>query len=236
MTSPTSPIAIITGAGSGIGLATSQLLAAEGWTIALAGRRAEALNAAAATLPGSSHLCIPADISEPDACGELVRQTIAAFGRIDAIVNNAGFAPLLPIGDHTPGLIRQTFDINTLGPANLILAVWPHMLAQRSGRIVNVSSMATLDPFPGFFAYAAAKASVELMAKSIAREGTRAGIKAFAVAPGAVETPMLRSIISEDLVPASKALAPSIVAGVIADCVLGRRDTENGQTIRVPSP
>lgn len=230
------PVAIITGAGSGIGVATSRLLAREGWTIVLAGRRAEQLAAAASTLPGDSHLVVPTDIADPDACTALARNAVDRLGRIDVLINNAGFAPLVPLGEQSPELVRQAFDINALGPANLILACWPHMAARRSGRIINVSSMATADPFPGFFGYAAAKASVELMVRSIATEGALLGIRAFAVAPGAVETPMLRAIVPESSLPSSRTLSPEAVARVVADCALGRRDADNGSTIRLPSP
>lgn len=230
------PVAIITGAGSGIGLATARMLAAEDWMIVLAGRREAQLHAALQTLPSHQHHCVPTDVGDPLACASLVRHVADACGRLDAVINNAGFAPLVPLAKHTPELVRETFEINALGPANLILAAWPLMLSQRAGRIINVSSIATVDPFPGFFAYAAAKASVELMVKSIAKEGGPAGIKAFAVAPGAVETAMLRSIISEKVVPVSKTLSPDTVARVISDCALGRRDADNGRTILVPSP
>jgi len=239
MNESASPIAVITGAGSGIGLATARLLADSGWTIVLAGRREQVLREAASTLPapaGAAHLVVATDVAERSSCGALIERTIAAFGRIDALVNNAGHAPLVPIARHTPEMVREVFAINAIGAADLILAVWPHMSRRKSGRIVNVSSIATVDPFPGFFAYAAAKASVELMVKSIAKEGASAGIRGFAVAPGAVETPMLRSIIPEKSLPKSKALAPETVARVIADCVLGARDGESGRTILVPSP
>lgn len=236
MSESSSPVAIITGAGSGIGLAAARMLADEGWTIVLAGRREAQLHAAAGTLAPGPHHCVPTDVGDPDSCDALVRHASDACGRIDALINNAGFAPLIPLAKHTPALVRESFEINAIGPANLILATWPHMLAQKSGRIVNVSSIATVDPFPGFFAYAAAKSSLELMVRSIAKEGAEAGIKAFAVAPGAVETEMLRSIISENVLSPAKTLTPDAVATIIADCALGRRDVENGRTIHVLSP
>lgn len=236
MTTPR-PVALITGSGSGIGLATARLLASEGWSIVLAGRRAEQLRQAAASLPfPEAHLVVPTDVADPEQCEALARRAMDAFGRVDALINNAGHAPLVPIERHTPAIVRETFDINAIGPANLILACWPGMVARSTGRIVNVSSMATVDPFPGFFAYAAAKAGVELMVKSIAKEGAPHNIRAFAVAPGAVETPMLRSIISEALVARGKTLSPDSVATVIVDCATGRRDADNGKAILVPSP
>lgn len=230
------PVAIITGAGSGIGLASARMLADEGWTIVLAGRRESQLRTAADTLTPGPHHCVATDVGDPASCAALVGYVSNACARIDALINNAGSAPLVPLAKHTPEIVRETFEVNALGPANLILAAWPHMLARRSGRIVNVSSIATVDPFPGFFAYAAAKASVELMVKSIAKEGAASGIKGFAVAPGAVETAMLRSIITEKMVPASKTLSPEVVARIVCDCALGRRDADNGRTILVPSP
>lgn len=236
MAESSSPVAIITGAGSGIGLATARILADEGWAIVLAGRREDQLREARATLAPGAHHCVPTDVGNAADCAALIRHAAGALGRIDALINNAGYAPLTPIAKHTPEMIRRSFEINAIGTANLILASWPHMLSRRAGRIVNVSSLATVDPFPGFFAYAAAKASVELMVKSIAKEGASAGIRAFAVAPGAVETAMLRSIISEKVLPPSKTLAPEAVARIIADCAVGRRDADNGKTILVPSP
>lgn len=239
MAESSSPVAIITGAGSGIGLATARLLAREGWSIVMAGRREQVLREALSTLhfaDGVAHEAFATDAADRASCAALIDRTMQAYGRIDALVNNAGYAPLTPIGRHTPELVRATFAINAIGPADLILAAWPHMARRKAGRIVNVSSIATVDPFPGFFAYAAAKASVELMAKSIAKEGASVGIRGFAVAPGAVETAMLRSIIPEKSLPASKTLSPETVASVIVDCAVGRRDSDNGRTIHLPSP
>jgi NAD(P)-dependent dehydrogenase (short-subunit alcohol dehydrogenase family) len=104
------------------------------------------------------------------------------------------------------------------------------------GTIINVSSYATIDPFPTLYAYAAAKASVNLLAKSVSVQGKALGIRGFAVAPGCVDTDLLRSLVTEDQVPLSKRLMPAAVAQVIADCVQGKRDAENGQVILVPSP
>jgi NAD(P)-dependent dehydrogenase (short-subunit alcohol dehydrogenase family) len=166
----------------------------------------------------------------------IVREAVKRFGRIDGLVNNAGLAPLTPIEETTAESLQHVFEVNTLGTGRLILAAWPVMRKQRSGVIVNVSSMAAVDPFPGFFAYASAKAGVELMARSCATEGEEHGIRAYAVAPGAVETPMLRSIIDEEMVPPERTLSADTVAEVIVGCVLATRAEKSGETIRVPSP
>jgi NAD(P)-dependent dehydrogenase (short-subunit alcohol dehydrogenase family) len=228
------PVAIITGAGSGIGRAAARLLAQKGYDLALVGRRAEPLRETA-SLAGRG-LVVEADITDAAACQRVISTTEEAFGRIDALVNNAGAAPLAPIEKSTPSLIREAFDINALGPAFLIYFAWPVFARQKRGCIVNISTMGTIDPFQGFFAYAAAKASVNLMARSCAKEGKAKGIRAFAIAPGAVETAMLRSNFPERMLPASKTLPPEGVAQVILDCLEGRRDAENGGVIVLPSP
>ena len=96
--------------------------------------------------------------------------------------------------------------------------------------------MATLDPFPGLGVYAAAKAALESLTRSVVGEGGSRGIRAFSVATGAVETPMLRSLFSEKELPPEKALDPAEVAAIVLECIRGERDGEQGGVIRVPSP
>jgi meso-butanediol dehydrogenase/(S,S)-butanediol dehydrogenase/diacetyl reductase len=241
--STTVPVAIVTGAGSGIGRAAAVVLSSKGYRLVLVARTLDALEKTGEMCAGES-LCISADVGEPGAASEIVDSALARFGRLDVLVNNAGHAPMLPIDRSTPEVIDEVFRVNALAPANLIAACWAVFARQHAEktvhslghRVVNVSSMATADPFPGLFAYAAAKASVNVMVKSVANEGGAIGVKGFSVAPGAVETPMLRGIVSEEALPRSRTLAPETVAGVIVACLLGERDVENGGTIFVPSP
>jgi NAD(P)-dependent dehydrogenase (short-subunit alcohol dehydrogenase family) len=228
------PVAFITGAGSGIGRATAVELASNGYRLVLVGRRLEPLRDTAAMLrAGSEAIPFVADVGSAEQIRGAIEHGLNTFGRLDALINNAGLAPLLPIDQHTPAIIDEVFRVNALAPAYAIRAAWPIFLRQRSGRIVNISTLGTIDPFPGFFAYAAAKAAVNLMAKSCHIEGRVHGIRAFAVAPGAVETKMLRAIIPESALPKSAAMSPDTVARVIADCARGLRDAESGQTITV---
>lgn len=229
------PVAIVTGAGSGIGRATCELLSARGYRLVLVGRRIARLQHTGYTLK-SEWAAISADVADPQQIRRTMESALARFGRIDALVNNAGFAPMAAIEHHTPELIQRVFAVNAIGPALAVAAVWPTMLAQGSGQIVNVSSFATIDPFPGFFAYAAAKAAVNLLALSASNEGRSHGVRAFAVAPGAVETEMLRSIASVEAIPPDRALSARAVAEVIVACATGERDDETGRTILVPSP
>ncbi len=225
--------ALVTGAGSGVGLACAHALAAEGFAVALVGRRLDALERAGAEISarGGTALALACDVSDATAARRAVQECARRLGGLDALVNNAGVAELAPIGAHTPEMIARAFATNAMGPANAIAAAWPIMVARRSGVIVNVSSMATRDPFPGFLAYAASKAAVNLMARSCAGEGAAHNIRAFSVAPGAVETEMLRSMFSEAQVPSARCLTPEAVAAVVVECVLGGRDSENGETI-----
>lgn len=228
------PIAIVTGAGSGIGRATAVMLAQRGFSLALVGRRKEPLEQTAASLGGA--LILSVDISDAAACQAVISETESRFGRIDALVNNAGAAPLMSIDKSAPAVIDEVFGVNALAPAYLTHYVWPVFARQKRGCIVNISTMGTIDPFPGFFAYAAAKASVNLMALSCANEGKRLGIRAFSIAPGAVETAMLRGNFPESRLPRTRTLPPEAVAEVIVECIEGKRDQDNGKTIALKSP
>lgn len=228
-------IAIVTGAGSGIGRAVAVRLGAAGYCVVLVSRSREMLEQTAELVEGDTFV-YPADVSEPDAVGMLVEDVMASFGHIDALVHVAGFAELLPIEKITPEHWRKTIDVNLGAAVLLTAAAWPTFIAQQSGVVVNVSSMASIDPFPGFASYAAAKIGVNMFTKCTANEGEAIGVKAVAVAPGAVETPMLRSMFDESMIPADKALSPDAVAEVICHCVTGERAFENGETIVMPSP
>lgn len=238
------PVAIVTGAGSGIGRASAAMLGARGFSLVLVGRGREALEATAAlgaALGAAQASVVTADMGEPGSPGRVVSAALGAFGRIDVIVNNAGMAPSEPVASHGWKDLERLYRVNAIGPARLIAEAWETMASQhgREGsiaRVVNVSSMATVDPFPGLTNYAASKAAVNLLTKGCANEGRECGIRAFAVAPGAVETAMLRAIVGEEQLPRSATLRPEQVARVIVACATGERDEENGSVILVPSP
>lgn len=234
MTKTGGKTAIITGAGSGIGLATAQLLAGAGYRLLLVGRDRTKLEAAAKAC-GNAGILV-ANLEKSSEAERVIDEGLKILGRIDVLVNNAGWTPLKPIGEHSASDIERVFQVNAISPCVAIARVFPHMVSHGDGCIVNVSSMATADPFPGLYAYAAAKASVNLMVKSCVNEGASQGIRAFALAPGAVETPLLRSLFAENTLPKNRTLKPEAVAKVIADCILGKRDSENGATIFLPSP
>ena len=228
-------IAIVTGAGSGIGRAVAVQLGEAGYCVVLISRNREKLEQTAELVDGETFI-YPADVSDPDAVTMLIEDVLASFGRIDALVHVAGFAEVVPIEQITPEHWRQTVDVNLTAAVLLTAAVWPTFKQKRSGVVVNVSSMASIDPFPGFSTYAAAKIGLNMFTQCTAREGEPIGVKAVTVAPGAVETPMLRSMFDEKMIPKDKTLKPDAIAEVICGCVTGERYFKNGETIALPSP
>ncbi|MFO0895479.1 MAG: SDR family oxidoreductase [Phycisphaerales bacterium] len=231
-------VTIITGAGSGIGRATAEMLAPLGHALVLVGRtEAKLLDTLDAVRDsGADAMVATADLQDAEHAAAVVHQAMERFDRIDAIVNSAGVAPLLPIEKTTEEVLEETFRINAFGPAFLIVQAWPIFRRQKSGCVVNVSTLGTSDPFPGFFAYAASKSALDSFTRSCAREGRSIGVRAFCVNPGAVETPLLRKNFPAHVLPPERALKPEAVAEVIVECIAGKRDHEHGRTILLPSP
>ena len=226
------PVALVTGASSGIGLAAARLLSELGYHVVLAARQEGPLNDAAASIEGSTTVA-RLDVADQIQCRALIDRISDELGRLDVLVNNAGYAPLLPIDQTDDRTIEQAYRVNAMGPASLIAHAWPIFRSQQASCIVNVSTMGTDNPFPGFFAYASSKAAVNLMTRSCAKEGAEFNIRAFAVAPGAVETPMLRGLFDTETLPESDCLSPEDVAEVIVSCIAGEMDDKNGEVLWV---
>lgn len=236
------PVALITGAGSGIGRAAAIALAGPGrgaHRLVLVGRRDAALRETGDAIgaEGEDWAALPADLSDAAQASALVRRAAEAFGRLDAVINNAGWSPLKPAWDLTDDEVHAILGVNAIGPILVSIEAVRLFRERNAGRLVQVSSVASDDPFPGLGVYGAAKASLNTLTTGLANElGDGSPIRVFCVAPGAVETDLLRSIISEDAMPTEACLTPEAVAGVIADCASGARDAESGRTIWMPSP
>src|ERR1051326_975996 len=229
------PVTLITGAGSGIGRAIAVLLAQCRHYLVLLGRREGPLQETVKLLHPAHVGCsvIMADVGIPEQAIGAVDRTIKEQGYLDNLVNNAGMAPVLPIAEHTPERLDEIYRVNAIGPANMIARAWPAMVKQRAGCIVNISTIGTLDPFPGFFGYAAAKAALNTMTRSCAKEGERHGIRAFTIAPGGVETEMLREVYRASGMEPQRGMDPARIAEIVQNCIDGRRDADNGNTIVV---
>jgi len=233
-------VAIVTGASSGVGRQTARRLAAAGYHVALAARSKDKLDEAvkeakADAAEGVNVIAVHTDVTDADAVANLVETTVEKLGGLTALCNCAGYAPLCPIQAIKPDDWQQCIQVNLSSIVYTTQAAWKP-LKSNGGTIVNVSSMASIDPFKGFAMYAAAKVGVNMFTKATADEGNKAGIKAVCLAPGAIETPMLRSNFSEKAIPKKNALDPGEFAQIIVDLVTGDRDFEPGETLVVESP
>ena len=223
------PVAIITGAGRGIGRAAAVELGAEGYRLTLVSRNEDELNETARLVGGG--LIVVADIRHPDEVHRVFESTMQAYDGVDAIVHCAGLAPVRSIAEMTIEEWRDVMDTNLSSAFYLCHAAWRVFERQHGGVIVNISSEAARDPFPGFAAYGAAKAGLNLLGLSAAREGQKIGVRVHTIAPAAVETAMFRGIVTEAQYPREKALAPADVARVIGQCVRGELCHTSGEVI-----
>ena len=230
------PVCLITGGSDGIGLATARRFRSADYRIAICGRSADRLAAARQTLendPGSELITIQADISNSDEAVGVVRETIERLGQIDVLVNNAGAAPLAMIEETGDTMLDQVIDTNVRAPFVLIRAAWPHLKQSSGGTIVNISSMAAVDPFPGFSIYGASKAWLELLTRALAAEGVDDNIRVCAVRPGAVETSLLRGLFPD--FPPEQCVTPERIAEEVWRCVAEPTGYSSGETFQVTS-
>jgi NAD(P)-dependent dehydrogenase (short-subunit alcohol dehydrogenase family) len=195
MTHPHPRVALITGAGSGVGRAVALAFLADGYRVALAGRRAAALEETK-TLAGPAAdraLVAPADVSDADSVRALFEQAQAAFGRLDVLFNNAGVsAPPVPLEDLSPEQWRQVVDVNLTGAFLCTQAAFRRMKAQdpRGGRIINNGSVSAHAPRPNSAPYTATKHAITGLTRSTALDGRRYGIACGQIDIGNAATQM----------------------------------------------
>jgi NAD(P)-dependent dehydrogenase (short-subunit alcohol dehydrogenase family) len=230
--------AVVTGASTGIGAALAKVLVKAGHTVAGIARDGDKLAALQRAL-GDRFEPHPCDVTDTTVFAAVLRHIADTHGRIDLLVNNAGTAKVMSITDTTPEEFRAMHDINVLAPATAIHTLWSAMTAHGDARIVNVSSLAQLDPFPGFFAYASSKSALHLLTVVANAEGEPHGVRAFTVAPGVVDTPLHRSLMPEGIAPVeglSSTLQPADVASLIAAIAEGKHDARAGWVLAMPAP
>jgi 3-oxoacyl-[acyl-carrier protein] reductase len=206
-------VVLVTGGSRGIGRAVAEQFAAQGATVAVHFRAArEAADATVAALAGGGHLAVQADLADPEQARSLVQRVVDGLGRVDVLVNNAGIYqehPILATSYEEWGRIwRRTLATNLVGPANLLHAVVPHMVAAGGGRIVNVSSRGAFRGEPDHPAYGASKAGLNSLGQSMALALGPHGIYVTTVAPGYVETDMAAPFLQGPAGDAIRAQSP----------------------------
>ncbi|MCS7178261.1 MAG: SDR family NAD(P)-dependent oxidoreductase [Anaerolineae bacterium] len=186
-------VALVTGASSGIGRATALLLARAGAYLALVARREDLLREVAGEMErmGQEALVLPADVTRPEEMARAAEQTIARWGRIDVLVACAGAYIRAPVLQMTIADVEQSMAVNFYGVLHAVQAVLPHMVAQKSGHIVIVSSADGKKGIPPDGPYVAAKFAVTGLGDILRQELRPYGIAVTTIFPGRVDTPMI---------------------------------------------
>ncbi len=193
-------VAIITGAGSGIGRATGVLMAREGASVVVADidEVAGLKTVEMVVQTGAASMFVHTDVSRSEDVNGLVSATLKRYGRLDTLVNNAFWAVLnRPVTETTDEDWTRTIDVTLRGAFNGCRAAIPAMVASGGGSIVNLSSVAGTKSSPRFAAYSAAKGGVGALTRSVAFDYGSHGIRVNAVAPGTIETPAISSILAD---------------------------------------
>jgi NAD(P)-dependent dehydrogenase (short-subunit alcohol dehydrogenase family) len=219
-------IALVTGAGSGIGKTTALALLHEGYTVVLAGRRAEALQdtVARAGADGARALAVPTDVTDPQAVRALFEKTKERFGRLDLLFNNAGLsAPAVPLEDLTFEQWRAVIDVNLTGAFLCTQEAFRLMKSQRpaGGRIINNGSISAHTPRPNSAPYTASKHAITGLTRSTALDGRPHNIACGQIDIGNAETEMTAKMHSGVLqANGQKAVEPTMDAEHVARAVL----------------
>jgi meso-butanediol dehydrogenase / (S,S)-butanediol dehydrogenase / diacetyl reductase len=240
------PVAIVTGAARGIGLAIAHWFLNRGYRVALIDIDADTLTPAAAQLKevlgeeGGRLLALHTDVSRPEQVQDAVQRTVQAFGRIDALVNNAGVATFKPIGDTTIDEWRWVMATNLDGPFICTQACAPHMLANGGGAVVNIASISGLRASTLRVAYGTSKAALIHLTRQQAVEYGNAGIRVNAIAPGPVETEMAKKVHTpairadyHDTIPLARYGSLEEVANAVGFLCSPEASYINGQVLAV---
>lgn len=184
-------VAIVTGGGEGIGAATALLLARYGADVVIAGRTEATLAQTSGAIEGATArhcLAVPTDVRDEEQVKRLVAKTIDAFGKVDILINNVGWSVPAPLSKMETAAWREDFTLNADTAYYCTRAVGPHLRAQKSGSIVNVSSIAGDFGVMGFAGYSSAKAALQMFTRVAAAEWGPHGIRINCVAPGMIAT------------------------------------------------
>jgi NAD(P)-dependent dehydrogenase (short-subunit alcohol dehydrogenase family) len=232
-----SQVAVVTGASRGIGLAIAQRLVRDGWRVCLTARNAEPLAAAVAELGTQHAIAVAGRADDPAHQSETVERTLAAYGRLDLLVNNAGINPVYgPLLEADPGAVRKVFDVNVFAVLGWVRCAYDGWLGGHGGAVVNVSSVAGLQPAQGLGAYAVSKAALIHLTRQLAVELAPA-VRVNAVAPAVVRTEFAKALYEgrEEKVsrryPLGRLGVPADVAGAVAFLASADAAWITGQTL-----
>ncbi len=233
-------VIIITGASSGIGKATAELLAGEGAKLILAARRKDRLDEIKDSLPEACISTIKADVTNFEDVQSVVDFANDKFGRIDVMFNNAGVMPVNPLIKAQRQEWQQILDVNVMGVLNGIAAVLPTMVKQKSGHIIATDSVAGHVVVPNLAVYNGSKFAVRAIMEGLRQEQRENGIKTSIVSPGAVHTELFNSINdpknreAEIETEKSIGLDPKQIARAVAYAIDTPADTDVNEIIIRP--
>lgn len=187
----TSKVWYVTGASQGLGLTLVKQLLESGYRVAATSRHAQKLQDAVGVIDGDRFLPLAVDLNNTDCVDESIGQTLGAFGRIDVVVNNAGYGMAGTVEETGAEEIRKIFDVNVLAVINVVKSVLPVLRKQGSGYIINMGSVAGFAGAPGWSVYAATKAAVAAFSEVLALDVKEFGIKVTVVEPAGFRTGFL---------------------------------------------
>jgi len=224
-------VALVTGAGRGIGRAVALAFAREGAAVALAARTTSELEAVAAQIKSRAGraLVVPTDVTREASVGALVEQVLGDFKRVDILVTAAGVATFAPLVDTKTEEWDRMLAVNLRGVFLACRTVLPAMMRQRRGTIINIVSIAAKRAIPGNAAYAASKHAVLGLTQVLAEEMRAHGVRVGALCPGAVDTPIWGGLAAPEV--ARRMLKPDSIAELVRWLVSSPRGVDFGPII-----
>lgn len=185
-------VALVTGGGSGIGVAIAERFVADGAKVCITGRRKEMLEKVAQSLPAGTVTICSGDVSKEEDVERMVETAVKFGGKLDVLVNNAGTNHPAPVDKLDLKAWQEVIGINLTGPYLLMKAVIPHMLKSGGGSIINIASVGGMRCLPGMPAYCTSKAGLIMLTQQVALDYGRHNIRCNAVCPGGVKTDMTK--------------------------------------------
>jgi NADP-dependent 3-hydroxy acid dehydrogenase YdfG len=236
-------VVIIAGASSGMGEAAAKHLSGLGATVVLGARRADRIEKLAKEIHanGGNALAVTVDVTQREQVKGLVEKAVGQFGRVDVILNNAGIMPLSTMDSLHVDEWDKMIDVNIKGVLNGIAAVLPYMKEQKSGQIINTSSVAGHKVFNGSAVYSATKYAVRALTEGLRMEVKACNIRTTIVCPGAVKTELLEHITDVDVRQANEdyvgsvGISPDSFARVVAFAISQPEDVDINEIIFRPT-